>query len=78
MPAATAAAAPPLDPPAVRSGFHGLLVRPKDVVRALVVGQEGRHVGVADEDRASSSEAGRDRSILVGDPVEDRSAHRGP
>src|ERR1700728_946148 len=29
MPAATAAAAPPLDPPGVRSVFHGLRVTPK-------------------------------------------------
>ena len=29
MPAATAAAAPPLDPPAVRSRFQGFEVRPK-------------------------------------------------
>jgi hypothetical protein len=28
MPAAIAAAAPPLDPPAVRSRLHGLLVLP--------------------------------------------------
>ena len=29
MPAATAAAAPPLDPPAVRPRFHGFDARPK-------------------------------------------------
>jgi hypothetical protein len=29
IPAATAAAEPPLDPPAVRSRFHGLRVAPK-------------------------------------------------
>jgi hypothetical protein len=29
IPAASAAAAPPLDPPGVRPRFHGLLVRPK-------------------------------------------------
>src|SRR5262245_45110041 len=29
MPAATAAAEPPLDPPGLKSGFHGLRVAPK-------------------------------------------------
>src|SRR5436309_6881813 len=40
-PAATAAAAPPLEPPVVRSRFQGLLVRPKiglSVCRLIAIG----------------------------------------
>src|SRR5690349_15651018 len=37
MPAATAAAAPPLDPPAVNSGFQGLRVAPKSFGSVVMV-----------------------------------------
>jgi len=37
MPAATAAAAPPDDPPDVWSGFHGLRVAPKSADSVVVV-----------------------------------------
>ncbi len=43
MPDATALAAPPLDPPAVRSGLHGLFVRP---CRSLSVVQRNEKPGV--------------------------------
>jgi hypothetical protein len=51
MPAATAAAAPPLDPPGVRSGFHGLRVTPEDRPVGLALDAEFRGGRLPDHDR---------------------------
>ena len=51
IPVASAAASPPLDPPAVREGFHGFLVRPWSVesvwMRRPMSGRFVRPIGIA-------------------------------
>ena len=69
MLAASVAAAPPLEPPAVRSVSQGLAAT-EDRIGALVVGQPGRHVGVADDHRARRARPGRYRAVLVRHLVE--------
>ena len=76
MPDATAAAAPPLEPPAVRPRCQGFDVRAENRVCTLIVAEEWRDVRMADDHRAGRAEPSGDRAILVGDAVEDRRADR--
>jgi hypothetical protein len=43
---------------------------PEDLVGALVVGEVGRHVGVAEDYRAGRTKPCGDGSVVLGDPVE--------
>ena len=69
MPAATAAAAPPEEPPGVRSRSHGLRVGPNRRAsrdgQDPVLGQRGR----ADDHEAGVAQAARDVVVVVGDVV---------
>ena len=56
IPAASAQAAPPDDPPAERVGSTGLSVVPKTVVERVRAGRELRHVGLADHDHAGAAD----------------------
>ena len=51
-PAATAAADPPLEPPGVRSTFHGLRVTPQVIDSVNGHSPQLRHLGLADHDRS--------------------------
>ena len=61
--AAMAAASPPLEPPGVRSGSQGLLVRPVRKLSGLVAGQHLRRVGLAEHDGAFGAQAGHGGGI---------------
>ncbi len=69
MPAATAAAAPPEEPPGVRSRSHGLRVGPNS--RASLVGRipYSGSVVVPTMTKPASLEAARDVVVVVGDEV---------
>ena len=56
MPVATATAVPPLEPPGVRVGSHGLRVMPRDVGLGVGEGAELRHRRLADDDRARGAQ----------------------
>ena len=66
IPAASAAAAPPLEPPGVRSIFHGLLVLPNSGLLDLEIGEQHRGVGLAEQDRACRLEARRHDAVFGG------------
>ena len=72
MPAATAAALPPEEPPGVRDGSHGLRAGPK---RRLGDGQDAelRRVGLADYDRPRLPHAAHERAVHRRHPI----PHRG-
>ena len=78
-PVATAAAAPPDEPPALRERSHGLRVAPKSGLSVSGLWPNSRRGGLADEDRAGLAKpADGDRVLarhLVG---EDARAHRRP
>ena len=75
IPAASAHAAPPLDPPAERVGSTGLRVTPKTGLKVCEPGRELRHVGLADEDRPRLPDPLDQQVVVVGDGVgEDRRA----
>ena len=66
MPFASAAAEPPLEPPADRVGSCGLPHRPE---RGLVAGRAERElvqVGLADDDGAGVAQAADDRRVVAG------------
>ena len=56
IPTATAAAAPPLEPPGVSAGSQGFSASGREVVVAEPAEGKGRHVRPADDDRAAGSE----------------------
>ena len=65
IPAATATAVPPLEPPGVCSGFHGLRVIPPST--DSVNGQaELRHPGLADDHRAGFAQPAHQLAVLGG------------
>ena len=69
MPAATAAALPPEEPPACSRGLHGLRVAPKRVVLGDRPQPELGRVRLADDDRARLPQPAHVRAVVVGDPV---------
>ena len=68
-PAATAALAPPLEPPGVRSRFHGLRVTPKRRLWVAPIQPERRGVGLAELDGARRVHALHHRRVLGGHVV---------
>ena len=77
MPVATAAADPPLDPPAERSRVSGMVDRAERRILAGRAERELVHVRPADDDRPSLPEAASDRCVAFGDaPGEHARARR--
>ncbi len=73
MPDATAAPAPPLDPPGVRPWCHGLCVRP---CRSFSAHQRMENAGVFVRPR-NIAPAARSRSVAIASRVAMRCAHAG-
>ena len=69
MPAARAAAAPPLLPPALRDGSCGLRVVPKTVLKVCEPGRELRDVGLADQHDAGPADPLDDQVVVGGHVV---------
>ena len=67
MPAATAAEAPPLDPPALWLGFQGLRVGPKRAGSVVAVKAELGRVAAPDDDDPGRLQALDQRAVVVGD-----------
>ncbi len=65
MPAASAAAAPPLDPPADREGSMRIAHRSEGGLLARRAERELVEVGLADDDRASGAKIGDGRRVRV-------------
>ena len=65
MPVATAAAEPPLEPPAVRPVSHGLRVRAEQVGLGAGAEAELRRVGLAEDHQARPAEAPRVLGVVV-------------
>ena len=66
MPAATAAAAPPEDPPVRALEVPRVVRLAEHIVECLVVAGVDRGVGLADDDRAGGAEAGHGDGIVFG------------
>ena len=62
-PAASAAASPPLEPPAVRATFHGLFVRPNTALSLCQYARPFRRVRLPEDHRAGRAIALDDRRI---------------
>ena len=69
IPLATAAAAPPLDPPGVSSESQGLCVGPNRSLSVMPEPTVFGRVRLADQDRAGSLQAIDRGSVLGRDPV---------
>ena len=69
IPLASADASPPLDPPAVTSGFHGLRVRPRSVRVGVHAQPEVGQVRAGERDRSGGPHALDDRRVDGGDGV---------
>ncbi len=79
MPVASAAAPPPVDPPALRLVFHGIARASEHLVERVAAGRELRTVGLAEDDRARVAQPLDDERVLVGHVVGvDRRAVRRP
>ena len=65
MPVASATAAPPLEPPQVSAGFHGLRVGAEHRVERVAARAELRRVGLADHDGARRLEPLHDERVLA-------------
>ena len=68
-PAATAAPAPPLDPPGVSSRFHGFRVIPKSGLSVDALVAELRRGGLAEDDAARALQPLDDDGVLLRDMV---------
>ena len=78
---ATAAAEPPLEPPLMRSVFHGFRVGPNSSGSVNGREPELRRTGLAERDEAGVPEPDHQLAVVVGDPPFEKSrsrAHRLP
>ena len=69
MPAATAADAPPDDPPGVAPCYHGIERAAVQRVVGEPAHRERRRVGAADDDRACLAQVGHDRAVVHRDRI---------